>query len=299
MAVSDNFDKFRKSHGNLGDSNDNPIPVTRFLGGKGRSIQWHTSGTFYVILSPPDKIFNGSSVAPSEGTGGASVVIADGLNSTNFEKWIQATCETFTPHTVTPGFVEHTGLGGLKSAFYNGRNEVTNEFSLGFREVQGLPILQGIHMWASFNDPWYGVTNVDGDEVVPSSYKGDCYILKTRPSVSGDREINERDIEQVYYYDGVFPKNVPLDSYNEDITTGETVQVTVQFSFDGFPLDKKDKCVLERAITEFNNRFKWIHMYERHYKCDDGPFIKDNKMHRGLYGKRGGYNNPGRGDSGS
>jgi hypothetical protein len=297
MAIANTFQKYRMSHGALSDASDIPNATTRFAGGKGFSQQWYTGGNFYVILQPPDHIFQGSDVAPAAGRAMADLDRGHGSNSSVFEQWTMATCESFTPHSVTPGIVEHVGLGGLKSNFYNGRNDVNNEFSLAFREWQNLPLIQSIMLWASYNNAYYGITSVDGDQFNPSHYKGDAFIICTKPTVSGQmKELTEQDIDQVYYYDGVMPKNVPLDSFNQDITTSETVQISVQFSFDGYPMDKSERCVVERALEEFNNRYKWIHMYDRHYSCQTGPHIQDNRGKMAAYGKRGDYKNPGRGE---
>lgn len=286
----------RKSHGALQDTNDFPDSVTRHFGGKQRSNQYYFPGHFHVILQPPDKIFNGDgNISAAAGQSIDTITKDDSSNALAFERWIAGTCKAFTPHGRTPGFEEMTGLGGLKSGYLTGSNEVTNEFSLTLNEVAGMPVFQALDLWTSYSDPHHGVTSVDGDQVVPSSYKGDCFVLLTKPSFSGEkRELLERDIEQLFYYDGVFPKNVPLDALAQDLQTHSPIEYSIQFNFDGFPIDKSDVAVLERGLEEFNNRFSLDAHHNKHYG-PNGPVYLDNSSKMAVTGSRGGYKNQGRG----
>lgn len=296
MPVDNAFERYRRAPGALQDHNDIPVAPNRFLGGKGRTNQYYVGGYFYPIISPPDHIFNGKSVNPAEGAGLGALSMEDSSNALAFEQWVLSTCEGFTPHSVTPGVVEVVGMGGMGASFMNGRNDVTREFGVTFREIQNLPLIQSMQLWASFANAHYGISSVEGDEFIPKNYKGDAYIIICRPTVSGaNREITERDVEQIFYYDGVFPKSVPLDQLNQDLQSNETIQLSVQFSFDGYPVDKSDRNMVIRALEELNNRMSWMQHYNRHYNPDTAPYVKDNSHGYSMFGTRNNSRNPGRG----
>ena len=45
-----------------------------------------------------------------------------------------------------------------------------------------------------------------------------------------------------------FPEGAPHDTFSTDIATNDTTQISVTFSFDGFPLLKDSKGVIEEFI---------------------------------------------------
>lgn len=223
---------------------ESPDYLTRDIGGQWRTNHPYISGYFQVWFGVPEALF--------------------GNTAANAVAWLHSTCESFTPHTVTLTKVDVMGQGQVGSS-YVANVTTTREFTLAFREYQNLPILNIIRMWAAVFDPHTGVSPlVGGSKAVPKSflpinYKGWCAVLQTKPTRSdgnplrGSRCYDPQDIEEVYVYQGVFPTTIPLDALNSDQTANDTVQLSVTFSFDGYPLTSAEPGVVEKVLSFFNN----------------------------------------------
>ena len=193
-----------------------PDGLTRDIGGFSRTNQPYINGYFQVIFSLPQKLFT-----------------SEAATAVNL---LHTTAETFTPHTQTMDKIDLVGQGKIGSSF-PASTTVTREFTLAFREYQNLPILNTIRTWASMFDPHIGVSPLKGSEMIPLSYKGACYVIMTKPSMGDQNQIiDPENIEEIFAYDGVFPTTVPYDILNQDVNTNDSIQNSVTFSFDGFPL---------------------------------------------------------------
>lgn len=200
-------------------SDDQPDSLTRYIGGKNRANQPFISGYHQCYFDLPEKLFGGSEGA-------------------NASKWLMSTCESFTPHSSNINMIDINGIGQLGASFPSSRT-VNREFTLAFREYQKLPILNIIRTWQSLYDPYIGVTGgLTSSEYIPSSYKGKAVIVLLKPTYSSDGVITIDDIEEGYIYDGVFPTNCPEDTVTAaDQMTNESVQASVTFKFDGYPIN--------------------------------------------------------------
>jgi len=70
----------------------------------------------------------------------------------------------------------------------------------------------------------------------PAEYKGDAYVALCRPTVAkSNHAITASDIEQLFHFEGVFPETLPYDTLTSDIATNDSAQLSVTFSFDGWP----------------------------------------------------------------
>jgi len=202
---------------------NSPDALTRDIGGYNRDNQPYISGYFQVMFHLPGKLFTGSSAAAVN--------------------WLHSTCEGFTPPTQTLDKIDVQGQGKVGASFV-ASTTITREFTLTFREYQNLPILNTIRSWSAMFDPHIGVSPLSGADFVPTSYKGMCYVIQTKPTMgknpTDQGSIENDDIEEIWALDGVFPTTVPFDTLNSDIMTSDSVQHSVTFSFDGFPLTKVD-----------------------------------------------------------
>lgn len=221
------------------DGKDRPRDWNRFMGGRRRTNHPYISGYWYFFLEPPKFIFK-----------------ADSVLATN---WWFTTAEGFTPHSSTLLKVDVPGMGGQASSYAAGR-EINRTFSVTFREYQNLPILNFFSMWsAAINDPHLGLSMMAGYEYIPANYKGCAYVALCKPSHkdhTGSSPLKEEDIEVLWYYDGVFPENIPSDTFASDISGNDTAQLSLNFSFDGYPVDgKNEDMVLDHFIGKVQSSY--------------------------------------------
>ena len=199
------------------EGRETPEALTRDIGGFSRTNQPYINGYFQVIFSLPQKLFT------SEAATAVSL--------------LHTTCEGYTPHSTTVDKVDVVGQGKIGASFPASKT-ITREFTLTFREYQNFPILNVIRTWASVFDPHLGVSPLKGSEMIPSSYKGACYVVITKPSMGDqDQIIDEDNIEDIVAYDGVWPTTIPYDTaFPQDVNTNDVVQHSVTFSFDSAPI---------------------------------------------------------------
>ena len=83
--------------------------------------------------------------------------------------------------------------------------------------------------------------------------------------------IREQDIEQFYFFEGVFPEAAPFDSLNSDIATNDGAQINVSFSFDGFPYGKEYRQHMVEGLRRLNNvhSFNFDGTFRQHMQNDD------------------------------
>lgn len=204
--------------------------LTRDIGGQWRSNQPYISGYFQVIFGLPEKLFDG----------------ADNVQTA--AKWLHSACEGFTPHTQALTKVDVMGQGQIGASFI-ANVTTTREFTLMFRELQNLPILNIIKRWASIFDPFTGVSPLEGNSFIPQNYKGWVAVAQTKPVKSNGADLTIGDLEECYIYQGVVPTNIPLDALGSDITANDTAQLSCTFGFDGAPLTSAEPKVSETVIN--------------------------------------------------
>jgi hypothetical protein len=229
------FDRLKNSYTGAGKTrsahgDDKPRNLTRYFGGHNRLNHPFVSGYWQLIMLPPDAIFQG-----------------------DMEKfatdWWFSTAEGFTPPSRTLNKADVPGQGGLASSFVTGQT-LTRTFTITFREYQNLPILNLIQLWCSVIDPYTGVSPLAGDSWLPVNYKGSAFVVLTKPTHSEDGvDLVSDDLEQVFYFHGVFPEMPPWDTLAQDISANDVIQHNVTFSFDGWPLTKAEAEVVDQAIS--------------------------------------------------
>ena len=47
---------------------------------------------------------------------------------------------------------------------------------------------------------------------------------------------NTNKNEEAWVFDGVFPTSLPFDALQSDLSTADSIQLTVNFSYDGYPM---------------------------------------------------------------
>ena len=213
----------RKVRGFVGYETDRPNQLNRYMGGHQRTNSPLITGYFYFILEPPEGIFK--------------------EKKKDFTDFIICTTESFTPPNRNITKAEVIGLGGIKM-YVPTHSENSGTFSVTLREYRNAPIFQGLHLWASLINPYFG-----GHTKIKAKYedyKGTALLVQMKPTMAEWSEryqegecIPENDIEQVMYFDGVFPESDPYEGFRGDITTNDSVSVNISFSFDGAPMTKE------------------------------------------------------------
>jgi hypothetical protein len=240
-------------------SSDNPYKLNRYVGGHNRTVHPYVSGYWYVLIQLPATIYYAS-------------------NRQTEEVWLHSAAESFNPPSRTLTKVDVPGLGGLGSSFIAGQ-QLTRTFTCAFREYQDTPIFNTINTWTSTIDHHYGVSPLGGNEYIPANYKGSAWVFLCKPTLTGTGTpgtkgntstsdfgssattsvtssegsiINKEDVEQFYFFEGVFPEGAPFDSFTSDISTNDVLQLSVTFSFDGWPYGKEHNDALEKGLNHMN-----------------------------------------------
>lgn len=198
-------------------SGETPDILTRYMGGHYRNNQPFVTGYHQILFELPNYLFNAT-------------------HNDSARKWFTSTCETFTPHTVTVNFSDVMGIGQIGATFMTNKT-IGREFTLGFREYQHLPIMSFLDLWHSVFDEHSGASPLAGNAYVPSAYKGACTVFQLKPTGARENKLTVDDVEEIYVYQGVWPKTNPRDTVGaSDQTTNDFIQLSVTFSFDGAPL---------------------------------------------------------------
>ena len=200
----------------LNKSEDLPKGASRYSGGQNRTGQPFISGYHHVLFYFPTIIF---------------LTMGDDTQKVMF-----STCESFTPHTYTINMGDIQGIGQTTASFPISRT-TNREFTTGFRERSGLPVLRTIKMWQSVFNPTFGTSPYGSLSLIPSLYKGTAIVAIVKPT-SDDGKITGDDIEEAYVYNGIFPTNITEETVtSSDQASNESVVASVTFKFDGAPLD--------------------------------------------------------------
>lgn len=282
----------RGTPGNTHSSSDRPHEMNRYMGGHRRVNHPYITGYWYLIIEPPLRLFSDKVTGSSES--GSHDGENDGMGPGAYEasRWLHSTAEGFTPPTRTLTKVDVPGLGGVGSSFVAGQ-QLTRTFTVTFREYQDTPILNTINLWTSVIDHHYGVSPLMGTEYIPANYKGGAWVFLCKPSLtttgttefrqggeggaaSDDYKLNFDDVEQFFFFEGVFPEAPPFDGFNSDIATNDVTQLSVTFSFDGWPKGKENIGAYKEGINRLNiihnYNFEWM---QKHHLGADSENIKD------------------------
>lgn len=253
---------------------DRPREMNRYMGGHRRFNHPFINGYWYILIEPPQFLFDSYGVALSGQIpdGGVDEDMAGGgpMGPGSYEAsvWLHSTAEGFTPPTRTLTKVDVPGMGGMGSSFVAGQ-QLTRTFSCTFREYQDTPIFQALNKWTSMIDHHYGVSPMNGNEYLPANYKGSAYVFLCKPTIQDvSVGIQDMDVEQFYFFEGVFPESSPYDGFNSDINTNDVVQLNTTFSFDGWPYGREHRPHFEnglRLIREVYN-YNFLGNYGNHIR---------------------------------
>ena len=215
--------------------------VNRYLGGANRDTSSHpyVKGYFYVFFGFPPTLFT---------PGGNDF---DRISDTSAMIYTLSAAEGFTPPGDRQLKTEDVmGMGGVDSSFITGQT-IDRNFSIQYRDYWGSPIFRVHRQWTQYLNPYFGgVTGIDGPVgFAANEYKGTCMVIQTKPVTKLEsNQWGAEDIIKVDYFDGVFPTTDLKSAYDSNITDNSIAKPTVQYRFDGFPLDETNEDVLAKAV---------------------------------------------------
>jgi hypothetical protein len=231
-----------KGVGFLGMNKDHPADINRYLGGfeRGESSHPFVKGYFYVFMGFPTALFKANA------TDGFSIDPADALTYT------LSAAEGWTP----PGdrqlkTEDLMGMGGVDASFITGQT-IDRNFSIQYRDYWGAPLFRIHRQWTQYLNPYYGGVTEEianaGALFMAQEYKGTCMVIQTKPiTKTKGSQWQASDIIKIDYFDGVFPITDLKSAYDSNITDNSIAKPTVQYRFDGFPLDETNKAVMGKA----------------------------------------------------
>ena len=224
---------FTRLQGKFNTTDAKPESLTRYIGGSTRGNHPFVTGYWQFFIELPNKIFDKTA---EQGA-----------------MWFHSAAEGFTPPSRTLNKADVPGQGGLGASFVVGQT-LNRTFTVTFREYRNVPILTLAETWCSIIDPYMGVSPLSGKDWLPSSYKGTACAILTRPVHADATDIGEEDIEQVFYFDGVFPEAPPYETFASDISGNDLLQHSISFSFDGWPLTRADKAAMDFAVSRLKSK---------------------------------------------
>lgn len=215
---------------NSNSAKKEPRPYNRYKGGHKSFSGPFVSGYWYLLLELPIGLLNGKM------TESLSLFSTDINTHLKIKKYLHGVAEAFTPPSKTIQKGEVSGFGGIKK-FIPLNSSITPNFSITFFELSGMPIHKIFKIWTNMFNSQYG----NSSSIVN---KARAYIFLCKPTwshtfgIGSDliRELapDEEDVEEMYYFEGVFPETDCSDSLNSDISQNSMVQYQIQFSFDSY-----------------------------------------------------------------
>lgn len=189
-----------------------PDTYTRHAGGNNPKYGHpHISGYWYLMIKTPIELGNQQYNA----------------------KMFNSTAESFSPPSRSISKDEIVGFGGIKKRLAVSQEE-SHSFSIGFRERFGLPVFDVINSWSKYINPVVG-------SITPK-YKGQAIVIIAKPTFSGQgngvASLTPDDIDEIFFFDGIFPEGVPIDNLDADLATNDTKVINTTFNYDAGFLTK-------------------------------------------------------------
>lgn len=219
-------------------------PYNRYKGGHVLTSGPFVSGYWYLLLELPVGLLDGKV------TESTSLFSTNINNHLKIKKYLHCVAEAFTPPSKTIQKGEVSGFGGIKK-FIPLNSSITPNFTITFFELSGLPIHKIFKIWTNMFNSQYGNSN----SIVNKSR---AYIFLCKPTWSytigsGSSLVRElapskEDVEEMYYFEGIFPETDGSDSLNSDISQNSIVQYQIQFSFDSYYFGVEHDDIVDKGL---------------------------------------------------
>ena len=124
-----------------------------------------------------------------------------------------------------------TGFGGAGKISYVTSVDTGTDFNIKFLETTGLPILNTLAQWQqNIRDVNTGLSALPNGYL--SEYSGEVLIALVKPVLGS--KVTENILEKAFFFDKIYPTNVPFSNVNQDITSSDKVEHDVTFKHSGF-----------------------------------------------------------------
>lgn len=176
----------------------------------------HISGYWYLMLKMPKELTD---------------------KTQDYAKYFNACAQSFSPPSRSLTKEEIIGFAGIKKYVINSQ-EISNSFSITFHEHKDLDVFNMLSHWSSVVNPYTGQ--------IIKKYKGQCIVILAKPTLTSIpneegkdfREELKKSIDEIFFFDGVFPESQPIDKLDSDISTNDVKSIDVTFNFDGCFMSK-------------------------------------------------------------
>lgn len=170
------------------------------------------------------------------------------ISNQDNKKLITALCTNFTGPGMTISTEQYGGRDGGKWAVPTVANMDSNEITLHFWELVGLPVYKLISAWVSLlRNPQYGyMTDIQWRQ---SQYKGKMMYCSCTPDMK---------VQYAKVYSGIMPLKINDDAFNGDIENQGKIEFDVTFSFDHYPYSSTDiinnaQTMVDTMLSEVDN----------------------------------------------
>lgn len=215
----------------------------------------YISGYWYLALIPPKELLNDNEDLVQK-----------------YVKAFNASAESYSPPSRNITKQEVVGFGGIKK-FLATSQEFSNSFSVTFREHGNMEIFGLLSHWSGLIHPFTGKHN--------KVYKGQCVIILAKPTFSGNLKLDKPDVEEIFYFDGVFPESQPIDKFDSNIESLETKTIDITFNFDASFMTKveyTDKIKGEEFLNIFNHYIGDLKLHEAWSNIPDVVTVDNNQI---------------------
>jgi len=178
-----------------------------------QAIDPYITGYFYVLWTRlPDFLTNQGNVLGA-----------------NFSHLCRVVNNGFTLPDITLNTTDvPLGFGGTNKLSVPTNIDMSNEISIKYLELSGLPVSRFHTSWISgIRDYASGVSQIKNY----SQYNitGDCLYITTKPVMNNDN--NKQIIESAHLFTGVFPNTDKQSSFAGDLTSSDKVDLEVPYKF--------------------------------------------------------------------
>jgi hypothetical protein len=229
---------------------------TRYKGGHKATNGPYVSGYWYLLIELPIKLSNISTPKQSD-----NLFPVDGEVRKKIQKYLHATAESFTPPSKTIQKGEISGYGGVKKYVILNQS-ITPTFSVSFFELSGMPIQKIFKIWSNMINSQYGFTQ-------SQIYKGKLFAFLCKPTWTPDDYISDpnnqgvqvptsynispADVEEMFYFEGVFPESDGNDVLSTNISQNSIATYNIQFSFDSYYFGMEHEDILADGLTKLKD----------------------------------------------
>lgn len=246
--MSNNIERINTSFSNFLSSPQavkSSKPYSRYSGGHAATNGPFISGYWYLLIELPNDVI--TNVSSGDTSYGKNLFNIDSNVRKSIKKYLHFSSESFNPPSKTINKGEVSGFGGIKKYIVLNQT-ITPTFSVSFYEKSGMPIHKIFKIWSNMFNSNYGHKH-------PGNHKGRLYAFLCKPTFSYSTRTSpsEEDVEEMFYFEGVFPENDGNDSLAANIAENNKIEYTMQFSFDSYYFGVDNSEILTDGIKSLRD----------------------------------------------